>query len=144
MTEFTCKVVEDKDELKGAMDVRRQVFVLEQGISKELVYDRLDSEAIHFIVKEEGRVVGTARARLLEGNEAKLERMAILARFRHLGIGRNMMRFITEELKERQTRKIVLHAQYQVMEFYKGCGFITVGSPFWEAGIKHIRMEREF
>ena len=42
MEELSCKLAENEMELAGAMDVRRQVFVREQGISEDLVYDSHD------------------------------------------------------------------------------------------------------
>ena len=140
--QFTYKLVENEDELKGALGVRRKVFVEEQGISEHLVYDGCDDEAIHIVVKDGNNVIGTARVRFPEPNQAKLERMAILPPFRQMGVGKKSMSFLVEELKRSQIIKVILHAQHGVTGFYKVCGFDTVGLPFWEAGIKHVMMER--
>jgi predicted GNAT family N-acyltransferase len=128
--------------LKGAFDVRRQVFVEEQGISEDLVFDGRDQEALHIVVKDGERVIGTARVLFLADNQAKLERMAVSKAFRHKGIGRRMISFLNEELGMKQVEQVVLHAQHGVIEFYKSCGFEESGPPFWEAGIKHVKMQR--
>ena len=134
-------VASDRD-LKGAFDARRQVFVEEQGVSEDLVFDGRDQEALHIVVKDGERVIGTARVLFLVDNQAKLERMAVTRAFRRKGVGRRIVSFLNRELKNKQVEEVVLHAQHRVVEFYKSCGFEESGLPFWEAGIKHIKMQR--
>jgi predicted GNAT family N-acyltransferase len=141
MTRYTYKLVENDTELKGAIEVRRQVFMEEQGISEDLVFDSCEGEAMHIVVKDGERVIGTARVRFPEEKQAKLERMAVLKPFRGMGVGTRIMSFLIEELKRRQIERVVLHAQCGAIGFYKACGCKTFGSPFWEAGIKHLKME---
>ena len=133
-------VAEEADQ-KAAFDVRRQVFVEEQGISGQLEFDGLDEEAIQMAVKNGDSVIGTARVRFLADGQAKIERMGILKPFRRKGIGRGVISFLIGELKNRQTKYVILHAQHDVVPFYRSCGFEEVGNPFWEAGIKHLRMQ---
>lgn len=142
MGQLSYKLVTSDRELKEAFDVRKEVFVEEQGISEDLELDGYDSEALHMVVKDGERVIGTARVLFLAANEAKIERMAILEPFRCKGVGRRIISFLNEELRNRQVQQVVLHAQYPVVAFYKSCGFVESGSPFWEAGIKHIKMQR--
>jgi predicted GNAT family N-acyltransferase len=128
-------------ELQAAFDLRRQVFVEEQGISGELEFDGLDDEAIHMIAVDGGKVVGTARVRLGADNQAKIERMAVAKSARRKGIGRGMVAFLIAECRAREMRHVILHAQHHVVPFYRSCGFEEVGEPFREAGIKHIGMQ---
>ncbi len=142
MDEFSYKLVSSDRELKSAFEVRRLVFVEEQGISEDLVFDEHDEEALHMVVKDGERVIGTARVLFLAAHQAKLERMAVLKHFRRRGIGSGIISFLTEELRNRQIEQVLLHAQYPVVAFYRSCGFEESGLPFWEAGIKHIKMQR--
>ncbi len=142
MSEFSYKLISNDRELKSAFKVRRLVFVEEQGISKELELDEHDKEVLHMVVKDKERIIGTARVRFLATGQAKLERMAVLKHFRRRGIGRGIISFLIEELRSRQIGQVLLHAQYSVVAFYRSCGFEESGSPFWEAGIRHIKMKR--
>jgi len=142
MGKLNYKVVASGRELKDAFEVRRRVFVEEQGISESLVFDGHDGEALHMVVKDGQRVIGTARVLFLIANQAKLERMAILKPFRRRGIGRRILSFLDTELRNKQVQQVVLHAQSGVVAFYKSCGFAELGLPFWEAGIKHIKMQK--
>ena len=141
MDKLTYELVASDKDLKGAFEVRRQVFVEEQGISGDLVFDGRDQEALHIVVKDAERVIGTARVLLLADNQAKLERMAVIKSFRRKGIGRGIVSFVNEELRNRQVEQVVLHAQLGVVEFYKSCGFEVSGLPFWEVNIKHTKMQ---
>ena len=142
MDNLSYKIVVSDRELEGAFEVRKQVFVEEQGIPEDMELDELDMEAMHMVVKDGEGIVGTARVLFLAANQAKLERMAILKPFRRRGIGKGIISFLDEEFKNRGTEQVVLHAQCSAVNFYKSCGFEESGSPFWEAGIKHVKMQK--
>jgi uncharacterized membrane protein/predicted GNAT family N-acyltransferase len=71
-----------------AFDVRRRVFVGEQGIGERLEFDADDAKAAHLLALLGEEAVGTLRVRLIEdGRTAKIERVAVLAGARGTGIG---------------------------------------------------------
>jgi predicted GNAT family N-acyltransferase len=142
MSKFNYKVVTGDVELQEAFEVRKQVFVREQGISEDLVVDGHDGEALHMVVKDGDRVIGSARVQFLADNQAKLERMAVLKRYRRKGIGREMLLFLDAVWKDKQVQQVIIHAQLEVVPFYRLCGFDELGLPFREAGIKHIKMRK--
>jgi len=82
MDNITFKLVTTDEELRDALEVRGQVFVQEQGVPEDLEYDSYDDEALHMVVKDGNRVIGTARVRFPTTNQAKIERMAVLRPFR--------------------------------------------------------------
>jgi predicted GNAT family N-acyltransferase len=143
MSKFSYQLVTGDVELPEAFEVRRQVFVREQGISEDLVFDGHDREVLHMVVKDGERVIGTARVQFLANNQAKLERMAILKRYRRKGIGKEILLFLDAVLKDKQVQQVIIHAQLEVVPFYKSCGFDELGLPFREAGIKHIKMRKQ-
>lgn len=142
MSKFGYKLVAGDVELQEAFEVRRQVFVREQGISEDLVFDEYDREALHMVVKDGERVIGSARVQFLADNQAKLGRMGILKRYRRKGIGKEMLLFLDAVWKDKQVQQVIIHAQFEVVPFYKLCGFDELGLPFREAGIKHIEMRK--
>jgi predicted GNAT family N-acyltransferase len=143
MSKFSYKLVTGDVELQEAFEVMRQVFVREQNISEDLVFDGHDNEALHMVVKDGERVIGSARVKFLAGNQAKLERMAVLKRYRRKGIGKEMLLFLDTVWKDKQVQQIIIHAQLEVVPFYKLCGFDELGLPFRKAGIKHIKMRKQ-
>lgn len=138
---YTYRLVADEAELQAALDVRRQIFVEEQGISKQLEFDGLDNQAIHIVAMEGGNVIGTARVRFLDNDQARIERMAVSKPFRRKGIGRGIVCYLIAESKKRGAKRLLLHAQLDAVHFYRACGFEEAGKPFWEARIKHIEMQ---
>lgn len=143
MGKLNYKLVTSDRELEGAFEVRRRVFIEEQGIPEDLELDGYDGEALQMVVADGDMVIGTARVLFPATGQAKIERMAVLKSFRRRGIGRRIISFLNEELSHRQVEQVVLHAQWPVVAFYRSCGFEETGSPFWEAGIKHIKMQRQ-
>jgi len=143
MSKFSYKLVTGDVDLQEAFEVRRQVFVREQDISEDLVFDGHDSEALHIVVKDGQRVIGSARVQFLTDNQAKLERMAILDHYRCKGIGKKMLLFLDTVWKDEQVQQVIIHAQLEVVPFYKLCGFDELGLPFQEAGIQHIKMRKQ-
>jgi predicted GNAT family N-acyltransferase len=142
MSKFSYKLVTGDVELQDAFEVRRQVFVREQGISEDLVFDGHDREMLHMVVKDGERVIGSTRVQFLADNQAKLERMAVLKRYRRKGIGKEMLLFLDAVWKDKQVQQVIIHAQLEVVPFYKLCGFDELGLPFQEAGIEHIKMHK--
>lgn len=143
MSKFSYKLATGDVELQEAFEVRSEVFVREQDISEDLVFDGHDREALHIVVKDGERVIGSARVQFLADNQAKLERMAVLKRYRRKGIGKAMLLFLDTIWKDQQVQEVIIHAQLEVAPFYKSCSFNEVGLPFQEAGIKHIKMRKQ-
>ena len=143
MDNLIYKTATDDEDLKGIIAVRKEVFTGEMGIPEELVFDGHDERMLQILVKDGETVIGTARVRFLADNQAKLERMAVLQAFRSKGIGRQIISFLDGELKNRQVKQVVLHAQHEAAAFYRSCGFKETGEPFREVGIKHIKMHRQ-
>ncbi len=142
MGKLIYKLVTSDRELNGAFEVRRQVFTEEQGISQDIELDEYDREALHMVVKDGDRVIATARVQFSASGQAKIERMAVFKPYRRRGIGRRIISFLSKELGNRHVGQLVLHAQQSAIAFYKSCGFKESGSPFYEAGIKHTKMQR--
>ena len=141
MLKLNYKLVENDNELKEAFIVRKRVFVEEQGISEDLELDGYDSEALHMVVQYNKRTIGTARVLFPSPGVAKIERMAVLKTFRRKGVGSKIISFLKGKLKNKKIGKVIVHAQYSAVPFYKSCNFIESGVPFNEAGIPHIKME---
>ena len=75
-----------EEDLEGALAVRREVFVDEQGVSVEEEIDGRDAEAAHVVaVDERGRVVGTCRVLPAGEGAMRIGRMAVVRGLRGSG-----------------------------------------------------------
>lgn len=122
-------------------DIRFQVFVVEQNVSEDEEYDEFEAVCNHFLATVNNEPAGTARWRKTE-NGFKLERFAVLAKFRSKGVGKALVEKVLSEVLplSAHQQKIYLHAQVQALPFYQKLGFLPYGETFIEAEIVHKAM----
>lgn len=137
MQGIEVNIVQSKNELHQVFDIRRIVFVEEQKVDEREEYDEFEETSKHLIAKLDGIAVGAARIRRTI-NGVKLERFAVLQEARGKQIGEALVREALQLCKE--YTNIYLHAQVQVVDFYKKYGFEAEGDEFIEADIRHYKM----
>ncbi len=135
------RLVKTRKELEEVLRLRKTVFVEEQDVPKEIEFDGLDQRLEHVIVRLDGKTIGCARIRPMNG-KVKLERIAILKEQRNKGFGKMLMQYLISHCRQIGANEIVIHAQHHLRGFYEDFGFKSKGQPFMEAGIKHIEMLR--
>lgn len=129
------------DEINDAYAVREKVFQKEQGISASDDLDGKDGEAEQFVAyDDQGDAIGTCRYRVLEDNTGKVERVAVLPEYRGQHIGKKIMESIEQNAREQGLGSLLLDAQMSSASFYEDLGYHTVGKPFDEVGIPHVKM----
>ena len=117
--------------------LRREVFVVEQGVPAEIELDGLDEDALHFLALDE-RGEGVGCGRLLRSG--KLGRMAVLSGWRGCGIGRALLDGLMALARKEGIERLFLSAQIRAVGFYERAGFVAEGGIYEEAGIPHQRM----
>ncbi|MGW2324541.1 GNAT family N-acetyltransferase [Streptomyces sp. NPDC001700] len=149
------EVVTDGD-LTGCHAVRREVFVVEQGISVEEEMDAYDAHAVHLLASSAGRPVGTVRflhgaaadkkygrAGVNGATTAALGRLAVAAAARGTGLGAALVRAVEAEAGRRGLTQVYLEAQTHALAFYERLGYEAFGPEFDEgSGIPHRAMRR--
>ncbi len=137
------KKIETEQELQKALNLREEVFVHEQGVSKEDEYDEFDKTAVHYLAADEqGNAVGTARWRLTDKG-IKLERFAVKKDARGLGVGSMLLESVLEDIiksGKQKEKMLYLHAQISALPLYQKFGFEKEGDVFEECGIRHYKM----
>ncbi|BBD70912.1 acetyltransferase, GNAT family protein [Nostoc commune NIES-4072] len=122
-----------------AMQLRYEVFILEQSVPLELELDGLDKEAIHIFAIDNNKVFGTLRmTKYLDS--LKIARVCVSKQCRNQGIGMKMLEKAIEYAKGKEYHYIIIESQISVINFYKKFGFQTEGEMFMDAGIPHIQM----
>nr|WP_090841031.1 GNAT family N-acetyltransferase [Alkalicoccus daliensis] len=129
--------------LKDVYQVRRTVFIEEQGVPASIEIDEREEEAVHFILYEDGIPSGAARLRVVHG-AGKAERVCILLSKRGRGLGRHLMKAMEEEAESQGLEFLKLNAQVQAEPFYLQIGYEVISEePFLDAGIKHVTMQKK-
>ena len=129
--------IKSQNELDYAHKIRQEVFVVEQQVDERLEYE-FEEESVQFLAKVNHEPAGTARWRKTEKG-IKLERFAVLKKFRSSGVGSALLSAIIQDIPENSY--LYLHAQLSAMGLYSKFGFIAVGNKFIEADIEHFKME---
>ncbi len=136
------RLAETRLDILKVMVVRGIVFIEEQGVDWEGEIDGYEDESVHVLGEVDGQPVASGRLRLLPDGWAKLERIAVRPRWRGRGIARQVVRFLMDEARRRGSRRLKLHAQVYLEDFYREFGFAREGEVFDECGIDHILMLR--
>lgn len=106
--------------------------------------DRLGENCSHFLIFEEGRAVGTLRLVYQDGETARLQRFCFYKEERGKGYGSAALRELESFCRKKAIRKITANAKWSSLGFYLKNGYIAEGLPFYEVGVKHVKILKEF
>jgi len=132
--------VTDPTELETVFAIRREVFVVEQNCPPELEWE-FEDESHHFLATVDGEPAGACRWRKTEKGY-KLERFAVLQKFRGKGVGQELVKAVLADLPP-DAAYVYMHAQIQAVTLYEKFNFEKLGPEFEEAGIRHFKMVRK-
>lgn len=139
--------VRTMEQLEQCFTVRRAVFVEEQQVPESVEIDEYDvspDACRHWLVRKKGTPVAAGRWRDYAPHTAKLQRVAVLASYRGQSIGSQLIGVLEKDARQQGCHKAVLDAQCTAIEFYEKLGYVNVSEkPFLDAGIWHVRMEKE-
>jgi predicted GNAT family N-acyltransferase len=140
-TEIPVHWARGPKDLSGALHVREQVFIREQGVDRAEEIDGRDQAARHIVALEPGsdRVIGTLRL-LVDAHTAKVGRVAVERDWRRHGIAARMLALALHGAREQGCTQVRLAAQLAATSVYRRAGFSVESETFQEAGIEHVWM----
>ena len=134
------RIVAGDADWQAALAVRREVFIVEQGVPPDVERDDSDATAVHVVASCDGEIVGTAR--LTRDDEARIGRVAVLPSLRRRGIASLMLAALEAEARKLGVAEVSLHSQSYIQSLYDKLGYEVTGPPFVEAGIDHVPMSK--
>src|SRR5690348_9316480 len=150
---LTCRAVTTRAERDAHFQIRRQVFVAEQGLFRgtsgisgdrdgaDLDGHDDDPATIHVVGLADDQICGTVRLYPLGGDGRwKGDRLAVLASHRHLGLGAPLVRFAVSSAARLGGREMEAFIQPANVAFYRWLGWRRTGDLVDYAGIPHQRM----
>ena len=147
---LTCAAVATEAERCAHFRIRHQVFVIEQGLfggsydwaAGGDIDDHDDDPAtIHVIGRADETVCGTVRLYPVgPRGRWKGDRLAVLASYRHLGLGAPLVRFAVGSAARLGGREMEAFIQPANVAFFRWLGWRPAGSLVDYAGIPHQRM----
>ncbi len=134
---FTVQEVPWQTHNAALYAVRRQVFIVEQGVPEEIEIDEWDPLSRHVLaIDGDGIPVGCGRL-LPDGH---IGRMAVLAEGRGQGVGQQILQTLIAMAELGGMTHILLSAQTHALGFYEKAGFVAEGPIYEDAGIPHRAM----
>ena len=106
----------------------------------ELELDEFDPLATHALAYQDDQCIGTGRLVHLDHGHAQIGRMAVLARVRGQGVGKQILGELIDLAKREDVKTLILHSQLTAIPFYEKLGFKVEGLSYEEAGIAHRNM----
>ena len=141
------KIIETKDDLEKALNIRRTVFVQEHNVPEDIEldeFDTLDSGCVHVLALYDNKPIGTLRANLTIKDKVKIQRFCFLSEYRKLGFGKQLLEFAENELHKKGYKYFFLEAKFSVHPFYEKCGYKKVSDIFYEVNVPHVKMVKEY
>lgn len=130
----------DSDWYRQGCDLRRAVFMDEQGVSEADEFDGKDPAATHVITVQDSAVVGVLRILWLP-EHAKIGRFAVRHDVRNEGIGSRLFHSALSFIERKGVERVMLEAQIDRVGFYENFGFEAYGEEYLDAGILHRAMK---
>lgn len=142
------KVTAEAD-LAVCLMIRRRVFIDEQGIAEALEMDEYDEagglkNCPHYLALSDGVPVATCRCLRKDGGAVKLQRFCVLPEWRGSGVGRELLTMLEKDCREQGVTRMEMGAQCHAVPFYQKCGYTVTSGQFMDAGIPHVKMEKNF
>lgn len=139
VSDLEVRRAQGDDDMRTVRSIREAVFIREQSVPADREWDGLDNECEHFLCILSGVPVGCGRVRSMDGYH-KIERLAVLGRFRGKGVGNLLIRRMIEACRDDGATTVVIHAQLRTENYYRRFGFVGRGGVFSDAGIDHREM----
>jgi len=141
MSDLKIKIGTSAELVAAADELRRIVFIDEQGVPEEEIFDGLNAGAVHIVIFDGTTPVATARA-LKDGGSWKIGLVAVDKSRRGQHLGNKIMQAAIEHIASRGGREILLTAQQQACGFYRKFGFEQCGEAVvFESGFVLVPMK---
>ncbi|MEC9071499.1 MAG: GNAT family N-acetyltransferase [Myxococcota bacterium] len=130
-------------ERDAAYALRFRVFVDEQKVPEDEELDDIDEVAWHVVLlTDDGRAIATGRA-IMRGDIGKMQRIAVDADCRGLGLGRVVMDRLEDWARDQGATIARLEGQVQAIPFYEKLGYVPYGEVYMDCDIPHRWMDKE-
>ncbi len=121
--------------------IRKIVFMEEQGFENE--YDEIDDKCIFITLYDKNHCIGCIRTFKDEEEGVWIfGRLALLKEYRGKHLGKEIVLYAEQYLKQYHIKEIHLHAQCTKISFYESMGYEPYGDIDLDEGMEHIWMKK--
>lgn len=140
----------NNENLTPCIEIRRIVFVEEQKVAENIVFDDYDNidnkETLSVWVYEQNSFKSVGSARIVWKKEPKkwyIQRVSVLKEFRGKGLGHYLLDIVHSKCKEMDIKEIYVSSQNYIKELYEKNGYEQFGDSYLEADILHVSLRKE-
>lgn len=134
----TSVFIPGNEDITEPLEIRREVFIGEQGWPEDLERDGFDETALHLIIYVDE--IPAATGRIWHDNIFRIGRLAVRKRFRGQSIGDLALRLLIYKAFSSGAESISVNAQTYITPLYKKFGFKESGEEFTYAGRPCVAM----
>lgn len=128
----------------AAFYIRTLVFVQEQGIALKAEFDALDTDdTFYLVIYYDNEPIATARYQQDDETTLRPDRLCVLKKWRHTGIGRRLILELEQIGKKQHCTLSRVHGEKQAIGFYEKLGYHVVSDEFIEDGIICVKLEKK-
>jgi len=147
---FEHKWLKNSDDISACSEIRKKVFVEEQGVSESIVFDHYDNpdnkETLNLLIYDPKSLKLVASARIVFKKDVDrwyVQRVSVLKEERRKGLGDLLMDLVEAKSKELFIEWLYVSSQFRIKDLYLKHGFEQVGETYLEAAILHITLKKK-
>ena len=141
---FSVSVTKASRDIVKAQQIRREVFVEEQGLPAHVDFDGNDEAAFHVLCQVGSEVIGTGRLLALDNDTGSLGKIAVLQKYRGNGLERLIVQTLEAVAIANDIVAISLKPHKHLDGFYQSLGYHVVPGIYVVGTHEFITMRKHF
>ena len=137
---ITSVFIPGNQDIKEPFEIRREVFITEQGYTEKEDFDAFDDQALHLVVYVDEAPAATGRI-WYDGQDFWVGRLAVRKEYRGQKLGDLALRLLVYKAFSMGAQELFVGAQTYIMPLYRKFGFREYGAEYMEGGIPHMAMK---
>ena len=130
------------NEYEEMIALRVEALLSPIGITASYIIPEKEKNDLFIGAFEGNKIIGCCILTKKDKDIVQLRQMAVHPSFQGKGIGAAIVKFAEATAKAHGFNILMMHARNPVIEFYKKCGYETVGAEFFEVGMGHHQMQK--
>lgn len=136
------EIVYNSPEYQQTLALRERVLRIPLGLKLSGSDTADEDQQLHFAIFHDGTLLACVVAKPLGRDVVKLRQMAVSPQHQGQGVGRQLLKFAEDILRQRSFQRIEMSARQSAIGFYEKLDYRTTGDSYIEQEIPHIKMQK--
>ncbi len=134
------EIKHNSSEYWQVVQLRREVLRLPLGLDFDEAQLESENNDKHFAAYDAQGLAGCFIISKVDNDKVKMRQVAVMPEKQGQGIGKILVKFCEDCVRNLDYKEIVLNAREAAVPFYEKLGYLIIGVPFIEVGIQHRAM----